>query len=84
MTCEKIPYNTYFEAQTVINQANSQGRRILRHLNRKKPKRAYKCPYCGKYHLTSQKILIHNSQQKPNTNRPPSQQQQQTDRCTTA
>jgi len=53
--CEKISYNTFFEAQSVINHAKGIGRRKNRHRASYIPKRAYKCPDCGKIHLTSKK-----------------------------
>lgn len=55
MACEKISYNTWDEAQHVVNIANNRGRGKIRRLNTKIPKRCYKCPFCGKYHLTSLK-----------------------------
>lgn len=63
----KQSYDTFSEAQTVINRANNATRnmdhRTLKRCNRnqgKRPKRAYKCSVCGKYHITSLK------KQKPN------------------
>lgn len=58
--CDKIPYETYAEAQHVINVAHKiphkiemdTGRRINRR-QKPRPKRVYKCEECGKYHLTS-------------------------------
>lgn len=56
MSCDKLSFDTYSEAQTVINKANTWGRVTgKRRLQNKKPKRVYKCPDCGKYHLTSKK-----------------------------
>jgi hypothetical protein len=57
MQCDKIAYDSYSEAQKVINQAKNiriycNGKRIKRSPP-KKPKRVYKCEHCGKWHLTS-------------------------------
>lgn len=59
--CEKIAYDTYFEAQQYVNFAKKHpnkriknGKRINR-MQSKLPKRVYKCEQCGKYHLTSRK-----------------------------
>lgn len=62
--CDKIPYASSFEAQQIISQARhadghksyTTGRRF-KHRHSYKPKRAYKCPECGMWHLTSQKKL---------------------------
>lgn len=56
MTCNKIGYETFEEAKHVVNYANKMGRKRQkqRRLQCKKPKRVYKCPECGLYHLTSQ------------------------------
>ena len=53
--CEKLNFETFAEAQKVVNKALSFGRTTIRRLNQKKPKRVYHCPDCGMYHLTSQK-----------------------------
>ena len=55
MTCEKLSFDTWDEAQHVVNIAGSRGRGKLRRLNTKIPKRAYRCEFCSKYHLTSMK-----------------------------
>jgi len=55
MACEKLPFDTWNEAQYVVNVANKIGRGVRRRQNTKKPKRCYACPHCGKYHLTSMK-----------------------------
>jgi len=55
--CGKVAFDTFFEAQKVLNRFGSIGRvygKTKRRLATKKPKRVYKCPHCGKYHLTSQ------------------------------
>jgi hypothetical protein len=58
--CEKISYDSFSEAQKVVNKANNSkrfyvdGRRMNRNQN-KKPKRPYRCEICGMVHLTSQK-----------------------------
>jgi hypothetical protein len=59
-TCTKIAYNSYREAQAVINYGKNHrryvnGRRINRKVGRKdkRPVRSYRCPECGKWHLTS-------------------------------
>jgi hypothetical protein len=60
MTCDKITFNTFDEAQKVVNKANntpriySTGKRVNRRQSYK-PKRVYKCDVCGLYHLTSMK-----------------------------
>lgn len=55
----KISFETFSEAQRIINKANKsnthsykRGKRLNRQTN-KRPKRVYKCDECGKYHLTS-------------------------------
>lgn len=60
-TCAKIPYNSFREAQEVINYAKNNrryvgGRRINRKVGKKdkRPVRSYRCPECGKWHITSQ------------------------------
>jgi hypothetical protein len=59
-TCAKIAYNSYREAQAVINYGKNHrryvnGRRINRKVGKKdkRPVRSYRCPECGKWHLTS-------------------------------
>ena len=55
--CEKVTYKTFYEALRVV-QGFRKGRKYgksKRRLSTKKPKRAYKCERCGKYHITSQK-----------------------------
>jgi hypothetical protein len=57
INCGKVAFDTFFEAQKVLNRLGSIGRvygKTKRRLATKKPKRVYKCPDCGKYHLTSQ------------------------------
>lgn len=56
--CEKLSFDSFFEAQKVVNKAMSYGRAINRHRSNKKPKRCYKCPDCGKVHLTSKKKQV--------------------------
>jgi len=53
--CEKITYDSFFDAQTVVNKAAKFGRNSsrIRRLKNKIPKRVYRCEECGKYHLTS-------------------------------
>lgn len=54
--CEKLCFDSYPEAEKVIITAKSIRRRSSnRHRAQKIPVRAYKCPECGKYHLTSKK-----------------------------
>ncbi|MDD4972476.1 MAG: hypothetical protein PHT07_23850 [Paludibacter sp.] len=53
--CEKLSFDTFFEGQKVVNNATNIGRRQNRHRATRVPKRVYKCPDCGKYHLTSKK-----------------------------
>jgi hypothetical protein len=55
--CGKVAFDTFFEAQKVLNRFGNIGRvygKTKRRHATKKPKRVYKCPDCGKYHLTSQ------------------------------
>ena len=51
--CEKISYDSFFEAQKIVNLAGKIGRSKHRKCAKKRPKRVYKCEICGKYHLTS-------------------------------
>jgi len=53
--CDKLEFDSFFEGQKVVNVAQRIGRRTNRHRATKHPKRVYKCPDCGKYHLTSKK-----------------------------
>lgn len=56
--CEKLSFNSFYEAQKVVSTARSIAKRSNnRHRATKTPKRTYKCPDCGKYHLTSKKKL---------------------------
>lgn len=63
MSCDKIGYTTFKEAQTVVNRAkhprsNQIGRKGPRRHSRgsdKVPIRSYKCDECGLYHLTSKR-----------------------------
>ena len=55
--CEKVTYDSFNEAMSRA-QSSKKGRsygKTGRRLATKKPKRAYKCPVCGKFHITSQK-----------------------------
>jgi len=58
--CAKIAYGSFREAQGVVNYAKSHrrynnGKRVNRKVGKKdkRPVRSYKCPECGKWHLTS-------------------------------
>jgi len=53
MPCEKVTFDTFFAAQHSVNRANNFGRARNRRLAQPKPKRAYKCEACGKFHVTS-------------------------------
>ncbi len=60
MICEKLSFESFDEAQKVVNKANKGNRHYINgkrvsHRQTKKPKRVYKCPECCLYHLTSQK-----------------------------
>jgi len=60
MTCTKLTFTTYSEAQHVVNLANNKRRAWVdgRRMNRRqtyKPKRVYKCDCCEQYHITSKK-----------------------------
>jgi ribosomal protein L32 len=55
-TCEKIAFDSYADAIKVVRKSQSVGRvygKTKRRLARKKLKSVYKCPDCGKYHMTS-------------------------------
>jgi len=59
--CGKIQYNSFREAQEVINYAKNhrryfRGKRVNRKIGKKdiRPQRSYKCEVCGFWHLTSQ------------------------------
>jgi hypothetical protein len=59
--CGKIQYNSFKEAQAVINYGKNHrryinGRRVNRRVGKKdiRPIRSYKCEICGFWHLTSQ------------------------------
>lgn len=55
--CEKTTYYSFFEAEKRLSKfkkGRSYGK-TGRRLATKKPKRAYHCPHCGFYHITSQK-----------------------------
>lgn len=59
--CGKTTFETFDAAQKVINSFASKGRaygKSKRRFATKKPKRVYKCPDCGKYHLTSKKSRL--------------------------
>lgn len=59
MACDKRTYESFGEAQEMLNKARNfqtrkvDGRRMKRRQPPYKPKRAYKCDLCGLYHLTS-------------------------------
>lgn len=59
--CNKIEYNSFREAQEVINYSKKHKHKDGRRLNRlmgkkgKKLERSYNCELCGKWHITSQK-----------------------------
>lgn len=61
MACHKIQYETWEEAQKIVNRLRririySGGRRIKgSNLAKRRPKRVYKCPVCGFFHLTHYK-----------------------------
>lgn len=48
--CEKVKYHTYALAQKRLIEI------MGRSLRTKKPIRAYKCPHCGLWHLTSKPL----------------------------
>ena len=55
--CDKVTYESFNEAKRALS-GFKKGRaygKSKRRLATKKPKRAYKCEMCGKYHITSQK-----------------------------
>lgn len=64
MACRKIAYDTWQEAQKVVNRIKN--RRIRRngvtikgsHIAKIIPKRVYKCPQCKKFHLTHFKTKL--------------------------
>lgn len=60
--CHKTAFNSFKEAQTLINRAkhgknHKNGRKGPRKMARKDniPVRSYLCPNCGKWHVTSKK-----------------------------
>jgi hypothetical protein len=61
MSCEKLTFETYYEAARVISASINIGRKSNRRNATKHPKRVYKCEHCGKYHLTSQKKKVSKS-----------------------
>ena len=55
--CEKISYESFFEAEKRLSRFKKGRSYTGRRKATKKPKRAYKCKFCGLYHLTSQKKI---------------------------
>lgn len=60
--CEKICYTSFAEALKVINRAKRfrayrDGRRVKRRSPPQIPRRPYKCPECGFYHLSHLKTF---------------------------
>jgi len=56
--CGKVIFDSFFDAQKALNKLNSIGRvygKKKRSRAFKKPKQIYKCPDCGKYHLTTKR-----------------------------
>lgn len=53
--CDKRTYETYNEAAKALSLVVVGRQWKNRRLAKKKPKRAYKCELCNKYHLTSKK-----------------------------
>ena len=56
----KLSFDTCFEAQKVINSASKRkrvydGKKRVNRGQNKRPKRAYRCELCNKWHLTSKK-----------------------------
>jgi hypothetical protein len=51
--CTKQKFDTYKQAMTVISGFKVKGNRA--HPKAKMPQRAYKCQYCGLWHVTSRK-----------------------------
>jgi len=61
-SCTKRQYNSYRDAQTVINYSKKHrryhnGKRMNRLIGKKDKQlqRSYKCDECGMWHITSQK-----------------------------
>ena len=55
--CDKTTYNSFSDAEKAISgfyNGRAYGKN-RRRLATKKPKRAYKCDVCGKFHITSKK-----------------------------
>lgn len=59
--CKKKAFNSFRDAQAMINYTRRHRRYVNgRRTNRnyqpkdKKPQRSYKCPDCGKWHITSE------------------------------
>lgn len=56
--CEKLSFDTFYEDQKIVIEAKTIRRRSRnKHRAMKIPQRCYRCPDCGKYHLTSKKKL---------------------------
>jgi len=53
--CEKTTYTSFFEAEKSLSGFKKGRSYTGRRRATKKPKRAYKCEICGKYHITSKK-----------------------------
>lgn len=56
--CHKVSYDSYREASKVASsfrrrrRYNKTGQRMKRSKHAEIPNRAYRCPECGKYHIT--------------------------------
>lgn len=53
--CDKTTYESFSDAEKTISEFKNRRVYNYRRHATKKPKRAYKCEICGKYHITSQK-----------------------------
>lgn len=65
--CDKVTYESFGEAQKALLGFKKGRNYSRRKTSSKKPKRAYKCEICGKYHLTSQKKKHRERNYKKNT-----------------
>lgn len=50
LPCYKVKHATMHEAKVALEHANKSDRRLATHARGTKL-RAYKCPFCGAYHL---------------------------------
>jgi len=56
-TCNKIPFDTAEDARREINGIRANEHRFGSHRKSSKKLKVYRCPHCGKYHMTTQKAV---------------------------